>query len=117
MKKKLFIFVITAFMMFRFSLIKSDASSVTYEWGVNKVNARTASSFVYSSNAGESLYTQHTSYAYYGKTRNTKGASAHDAINGYAFATTLHPVNYNVVEINGEHRFAGTTKYTYQIFD
>lgn len=117
MKKNFSVLVIATIALFSFYLVKSEASSVAYEWGVNKVTSRSASSFVYSSNAGEALYTQHTSYAYYGKTLNTKSASANDSTNGYAIANTLHPVNYNVVEIDGMHKFAGTTKYTNKIFE
>ena len=57
MKKNFSVLVIATIALFSFYLVKSEASSVTYEWGVNKVTSRSASSFVYSSNAGEALYT------------------------------------------------------------
>lgn len=92
--------------------ISASANSVSYSWGVNRVNNTTGSSHISSSRLTDSLYTQHTSYAYYGKTLNTRAASKSNSTDGFALATTVHPTGYKIVEIDALHRYAGTTAYT-----
>lgn len=119
MKRKSLIFFLGIVGIIGFGLFPQTvrADSVTYSYNVVKSSRTIGRSYLTSTDMSDYLYTSHKSWAVMGNSLISKSASGDNIGDGYITVTTTFSTGYNITQIDGTFKYAGTTKYISRVYN